>query len=167
MINSRAIWHLHWLGKIATFRCKLPSSHAKTPSKHRQKNTKPECDFSSEVSQCKCRDFSSRDFRYFRIAIRALFQIVYDPQHNVYTTTCTRTHTHTHTHTQTHRYTQTHTHTHARTRTYTDTHKHTHARTRTHMYAHTHNARTHIHRYTHTHTHTHTVVSTPIEDYYI
>ena len=42
---------LHWLGKIATFRCKLPSNHAKTPSKHRQKNTKPECDF-SETLRC-------------------------------------------------------------------------------------------------------------------
>ena len=29
----------------------LPSNHAKTPSKHRQKNTKPECDF-SETSRC-------------------------------------------------------------------------------------------------------------------
>ena len=54
--------------------------------------------------------------------VHALFEIVYDTQHNVCTTTCTRTHTHTHTHIHTH----THTYIHTRTHTHTHVHTHTH-----------------------------------------
>ena len=43
--------------KIATFGCKLLSNYTQTPSKHRQKNRLPECDF-SKTSRCFRRNFA-------------------------------------------------------------------------------------------------------------
>ena len=107
--------------------------------------------------------------------LHALFEIVYDPQHNVCTTTCTRTHTRTRAHTNTRTYTHVRTHTHIRTHTHTythtvvstpieDSHAHTHIHTHTHGCKHPNRGLLYLTNKTriaqdvrirHTHTHTH------------
>ena len=105
-------WNKRDIRKIATFWCKLPSCSLETSPEKYQAGVRFFWNLAMFRAKLASVNANRRNFAIFHHVtfgtsglLRALFEIVYDPQH--YTTTCTRTHTHTHTHTHIH--TQTHT----------------------------------------------------------